>query len=120
MITTDPSKADAPTALVESMSIDRRGVLRVGTSFIAALAILTTSKVKDASACQDQGCCTLAFPCSPCATNGGCSGGWVCPPGYQDSWWTCSAGGRNCTCGECTPGGDCFSGYTGCSIALCF
>jgi hypothetical protein len=105
--------------LRQSGGVSRRGMFRIGTAFIATVAALSTPKSVWAGNCGTP-CCNLAH-CNMCAPNGGCSGGWVCPPGYQDSWWMCSSGGHTCTCGECTLGTNCHaSPWASCSVAYCY
>ena len=101
--------------------ISRRGLFRVGTAFVATLAAMSTPKEALANGfCSGCGpsCCCLKY-CNTCGVLP--CGGWGCPPGYVDSFWTCQQGGRTCTCGECTqPGNDCFTGpWGGCSYGFC-
>lgn len=104
---------------VVGLRLNRRGLFRVGTGFIAALAALTTEKTVWAGNCGTP-CCQLAY-CNECTPNGGCNGGWQCPSGYQDSYWTCTSGSWHCTCGECTKTSSCWTGpFGGCSVAYCY
>src|SRR5436190_23276890 len=90
-------------SLQQGTGVTRRGLFRVSSAFIATLAALSTPKEALANGycnCTPH-CCCLKY-CNSCAPNSGCGGGWHCPPGYQNSWWICQAGGWTCTCGECT------------------
>jgi len=99
--------------------INRRAMFRLGTAFIATLAALSMPKSALAYSCGTP-CCNLRT-CTECAPNGGCNGGWVCPSGYQDSWWLCTSGGTHCTCGECTVSTNCDdSHWSGCSWWGCY
>lgn len=101
-------------------AISRRRLFRVGTGFIAALAAVSTPKSVLAYTCGTP-CCDLRT-CNRCAPNVGCGGGWVCPSGYQASWWICyyNGGSRYCTCGECTISTDCHDFYwSTCSYSGC-
>jgi hypothetical protein len=99
--------------------ISRRGMLRIGSAFVATLAALSTTESAWAGNCGSA-CCSLRT-CTLCRPNSGCNGGWVCPSGYQDSWWMCVSGGTTCTCGECTVSTDCYdSRWSGCSYYGCF
>jgi len=107
--------------LQQTTEVSRRGLLRVGSAFVATLAALSTSKEALANGycnCTPH-CCCLKYcnTCSPILCDG-----WSCPAGYQDSWWVCQSGGWTCTCGECThPGNGCFTGpWGGCSVAYCY
>ncbi len=98
--------------------VSRRGFFRVGSAFIAAVATLSSAKSASAD-CQGSPCCNLAS-CTQCSPSGGCGGGWYCPPGYTQTYWTCTRGGTTCTCGECSAGSNCFSGPWACSIYNCY
>lgn len=117
MIESEPVKS---LELQPATRVSRRTMFRVGTGFIATLAALSTPKSVLAYACGTP-CCSLRT-CNKCAPNGGCSGGgWVCPQGYQPSWWFCTGGGQTCTCGECTlDPNNCYdSHWSGCSYWSC-
>lgn len=103
----------------QAQDVTRRGLFTLGTAFVATLAALVTPKTVWAGNCGTA-CCDL-WSCTQCQPNGGCSGGWVCPPGYQDSWWLCTSGGKHCTCGECTRTTNCDDGtWVSCSYGACY
>jgi hypothetical protein len=100
MVTIETTSAEG-TELRRATRVSRRGMFRVGTAFVATLVALSTPKSVLAFGCGTP-CCNLRV-CNLCPPNGGCSGGgWICPQGYQPSWWICQGGGKTCTCGECT------------------
>jgi hypothetical protein len=86
--------------------VSRRGLFRLGTAFVAALAALSSPRSVSASPF----CCDLARQPPYCSS---------CPPGYTMLSWYCTWSGSLCQCFECTTGVDCMHGDWACSNYWC-
>lgn len=65
----------------------------------------------------DMKCCGLAVPNNECCyPTGGKKFDYICPAGYNKTFWFCTMGTSTYGCGECSKGVTCYSGPWVCSI----
>lgn len=113
-MTSQSSIAAIAASIEEDDRPTRRRMIGLGTAFVAGLATVMARSTPAYADCQHSPCCNLVF-CASCRVRQ--CGGWYCPTGYIDSYWTCVSGGRSVLCGECTQSSNCRDGtYQNCSI----